>query len=102
MLAAREHRRLLIVCVAALILSFGIGLTSPVVSLYAQSLGVSTSLVGLYITIFALGRILVTIPAGRAADRWGRRALLGFGPLVIAVAALGQALVQNYPALLAF
>lgn len=102
LLAARGPRRLLIVCVAAFILSFGIGLTSPVVSLYAQSLGVSTSLVGLYITIFALGRILVTIPAGRAADRWGRRALLGIGPLVIAAAALGQALVPNYTLLLVF
>ncbi len=102
LLAAREQRRLLIVCVAAFVLSFGIGLTSPVVSLYAQSLGVSTSLVGVYITIFALGRILVTIPAGRAADRWGRRSLLGIGPLIIAVAALGQALAQSYVPLLAF
>ena len=102
LLAAREQRRLMIVCVAALVLSFGIGLTSPVVSLYAQSFGVSTSLVGVYITIFALGRILVTIPAGRAADRWGRRALLGIGPLIIAMAAFGQASIESFWALVAF
>jgi MFS family permease len=102
LVAAREHHRLLIICAAAFVLSLGIGLTSPVVSLYAQSLGVSTSLVGLYITIFALGRILVTIPAGRAADRWGRRGLLGIGPVIIAAAALGQAMVQSYLPLLAF
>lgn len=102
LLAAREHNRLLIIYAAAFLLSLGMGLTSPVVSLYAQSLGVSTSLVGVYITTFALGRILVTIPAGRAADRCGRRSLLGVGPLIIATAALGQALAPSYAPRLAF
>jgi MFS transporter, DHA1 family, multidrug resistance protein len=98
----RQRRWLVVICLAVLVISGEIGMTSPIVSLYGQSFGVSTTLVGIYITSFALGRILVTIPTGRAADRWGRRRLLILGPFIIALALLGQALSSTFVLLTAF
>lgn len=98
----RSSRWLFIVCTAGFLSSSGMGLTNPVLSLYARGFGVSTSLVGFFITTFAIGRVLVTIPAGRAADRWGRRKLLLFGALIIAAGSFALASAATFPQLLLF
>lgn len=98
----RSNHWLLIVCVAGFLSSSGMGLTNPVLSLYARGFGVSTSLVGFFITTFAIGRVLVTIPAARAADRWGRRKLLLLGTLFVAVGSFALASATTFPQLLFF
>lgn len=67
----------------------GQGITSPILPLYARSFGVSTAIVGLTITVFALARLMLNLPAGALADRRGRRALLIGGPLVLALGMIG-------------
>ena len=98
----REKRWLLILCTAIFLSSIGLGLTIPVVSIYALSFGVTATLVGLLFTAFALGRVLVTIPAGRLADRWGRRILMIGGMLLVSVSAFGQGIANEYFQLLIF
>ncbi len=100
--ALHKNDWLVIVCFAGFLSSFGMGLTNPVLSLYAKGFNVSTSLVGVFITTFALGRVIVTIPAGRAADRWGRQKLLLLGTLIVFFGSFGLSTASNFPELLVF
>ncbi len=51
-----------------------------------EQLGLSEDQIGLAIPLLAVGEVLVLLLAGRAADRYGRRAVLAPSLLVVAVA----------------
>jgi multidrug resistance protein len=80
----------------------GIGLVSPILPQYARTFGVSITMVGLLITVFAVARIIVDIPAGRLTNRVGRRPILIVGPLIQVVSSIGCGLAVNYGMLLSF
>jgi MFS transporter, DHA1 family, multidrug resistance protein len=92
----RSRRWLLVICLAAFLTSAGMGLTNPILSLYAQGFGISTALVGFFITTYAIGRVLVTIPAGRAADRWGRKVPMVIGAILATLGSLALAMATEY------
>lgn len=87
---------LLMVC----LLMTGTGLMAPVLPLYAKSFDVGTTMVGMIITVFGLGRLVSNIPTGVLSERWGRRPLLWGGPLLVVVGAVGAALATDYEVLL--
>jgi MFS family permease len=60
--------------------------------LRAQSVGVPVALIPIVYAVFNLVSALTAIPAGRLADRVGRRRVIGYGWGVYAVAYLGFAL----------
>ena len=68
----------------------GQGVVSPVLPLYAKEFGVSATMVGLTLTVFALARLIVNIPAGLIADRFGRRVLLVGGPVITSIGMFGS------------
>lgn len=71
-------------------------------ALSAQQLGGSDRLYGLSpITPFALGQLLISLPAGRAMDHWGRRPVLLAGAVAEAgsLFVLGMALLLGRPVL---
>jgi|LNFM01.1.fsa_nt_gb DHA1 family multidrug resistance protein-like MFS transporter len=78
------------------------GMLLPVLPLYAQTFGVSDAVLGLVITAFGIGRLLIDIPAGLLADRLGRKVLLFGGPLLIAVGSVGCALATDFSWLVAW
>lgn len=80
----------------------GQGIVSPILPLYADSFGVSTTLVGATVTAFGLARLLTNVPAGVLADRSGRRKLLIGGPLVTAVGMFGSGIAGSIWVLLGF
>jgi multidrug resistance protein len=80
----------------------GIGLIGPVLPRYAQTFGVSTTLIGFLITIFGIMRMLVDIPAGHLAERIGRRPVLVSGPLILSLGSIGCGLATSYWQLAAF
>jgi len=59
-----ENQYLLILCAATILVMMGHGIISPVLPLYAQSLGVGTAMIGLTITVFGAARLVVNLPAG--------------------------------------
>ena len=68
----------------------------PILSVYAQSLGASLSLVGLIIASYGAVQLLLRIPLGVASDRLGRRkpfVLAGF--LTVGLSCLGLALATT-------
>jgi MFS transporter, DHA1 family, multidrug resistance protein len=78
----------------------GMGVITPVISIYAQSFGVGVTLIGMTITIFGVARLVVNLPAGMVSERYGRRTMLWLGPLVLAVGSVGAAMAGTFWALL--
>jgi MFS family permease len=69
--------------------SAGTGLVLPVMPLFAQELGAGLGTIGLIVTLGGLGQMLLSVPAGVFADRYGVRATMGWGMVATAfVAAL--------------
>lgn len=80
----------------------GVGIISPVLPLYARSFGVGATMVGLLIASFGIARIPTNVPAGSAAERFGRKALLVGGPLVISASALLTGLAGTFEQMVLF
>jgi DHA1 family multidrug resistance protein-like MFS transporter len=78
------------------------GSLAPILSLYAKSFGVTEWAIGVVITIFGVGRLVVDIPAGLIAEKFGRRTLLWTGPAIACVASVGAALTDSYMLLVVF
>jgi len=75
----------------------------PILSVYAQSLGASLSLVGLIVASYGVVQLFLRIPLGLASDRLGRRkpfVLAGF--LTVALSCLGLALAPTPELLVLF
>ncbi|HEX7786794.1 MAG TPA: MFS transporter [Methylomirabilota bacterium] len=86
-------------CVLIAVNQLGFGSIVPALALYARSFGVAQSAIGLAIAVYGLARFLIAVPAGRLADRIGRRATLALGGLV---SAFGNVLCAIAPTYLAF
>lgn len=80
----------------------GQGVVSPVLPLYARDFGVSTATVGLTLTAFGVARLVLNLPAGALAERYGRRLLLIGGPLITAFGMIGSGTAQGIEQLLAW
>lgn len=66
----------------------------PLLPDIGRELSLSPSVLGLFATVFAIGRLVTDIPAGRLADRLGVSVLLAASSLVMAV---GSALLAAAP-----
>jgi len=86
----QELEKLLILCFATFLVMAGQGVVGPVLPLYARNFGVSATMVGLTLTVFALARLILNIPAGLIADRFGRRILLIGGPILTSIGMFGS------------
>ncbi len=77
----------------AVVLLFTLGNSSDAfLILRAQRVGVPVALIPIVYAVFNLVSALAAIPAGRLADRVGRRRVIGYGWAVYALAYLGFAL----------
>lgn len=96
----RDQEKLLVLCGATFLVMAGQGVVSPVLALYAKEFGVGTTMVGLTVTVFAVARLIVNIPAGMIADRFGRRVILIGGPAITAVGMIGSGFADDIYTLL--
>ena len=86
----QEFEKLLVLCFATFLVMAGQGVIGPVLPLYAKNFGVSATVVGLTLTVFALARLILNVPAGMIADRFGRRILLIGGPILTSIGMFGS------------
>ncbi|MEM9713511.1 MAG: MFS transporter [Actinomycetota bacterium] len=98
----RSNERLLAICGSTVLVMAGQGVVSPVLPLYAREFGVSTATVGLTLTAFGIARLVLNLPAGALAERYGRRLLLIGGPAITAIGMLGSGTAQGIEQLLAW
>ncbi|MER7756729.1 MFS transporter [Kitasatospora sp. NPDC097643] len=85
-----------------LVNTLGNGLSlSVAVLFFTRVLGLSAAQLGLGMTAAGLCGVVASVPAGRAADRWGARRVLVALVTVEAFGTAGYALVHSYPAFVA-
>lgn len=87
--------------VATALMTLAHGIVSPVLPLYAQSFGVSLSLVGLLVAGFGIARLLANLPAGILAGRLGRRRVLFLGSVISTFGGLLSGLATTFEQLVA-
>ncbi|MCJ7731864.1 MFS transporter [Candidatus Bathyarchaeota archaeon] len=71
-------------------------IVSPILPLYAKSFNVSYTMVSLAISSYAFGRLIADIPCGWLSDKWGRRPLMIWGTLILAVTAFLNARATTF------
>jgi DHA1 family multidrug resistance protein-like MFS transporter len=80
----------------------GNGIVAPVLSTYAMAFSVSTTMVGMVITFFGIGRLFANLPAGILSQKFGRRILLCISAGTILAGSLGAATAQDFANLVAW
>jgi MFS transporter, DHA1 family, multidrug resistance protein len=88
-----------VVALTTLIMS-GVGLVSPILSVYAATFSASATMAGMIITLFGVGRLIVNLPAGLLSQRLGHRPLLMAGPIILVVGSIVAALAGTIEVLL--
>ncbi len=87
------------VCIAMLVESVLYSVVVPLLPVYADMLGASTTAVGLLFALYAVGLLLATPVLGVLSDRIGRRRPMLVGSFGLTAATITFALADNYPLL---
>jgi MFS family permease len=77
------------------LLFLGIGTASPIVPLFARSMGASYTQIGMMGASFGLAFVIFAIPLGALSDRFGRKALVLVGGTAVPLAAAGYLLATT-------
>ena len=92
-------QRLFVILNLSLVSGFvilGVSIISPVLPQYALSFSIPIALVGWVVSAFALARVVIDIPAGFLADRFGRKRTMIFGLILIILSSIGAGTAGNY------
>ncbi|MDP2720275.1 MAG: MFS transporter, partial [Dehalococcoidia bacterium] len=98
----KGNRVLLLICIQIVIIQMGHGIIAPILPLYAQTFDVSVMLIGFLVSVYGLARIITDLPAGRLAERFGRRSMLIFASVITGLSSLGMALSTEFWQLIVF
>jgi MFS family permease len=92
-------QRLFVILNLSLVSGFvilGVSIISPVLPQYALSFSIPIALVGWAVAAFALARVVVDIPAGFLADRFGRKRNMILGLVLIILSSIAAGTANNY------
>jgi len=87
---------ILSIYVPSFFIFLGMSIVSPILPIYAESFNVDYTMVSLAISIYALGRLIVDLPVGVIADKFGRRPLMIFGTLILTICSFLNASAPNF------
>jgi len=99
---AREHPEVLLLSLSTMLITMGQGIVAPLLPLLVKSFGMTTTMVGIAVSAFALARVFSNIPASMLTRWRGARHVLVLGALFSAVGNLMVGLVPSYEALVGF
>lgn len=85
---AGAGRIILQIYVPSVLMGFGLGMLLPTLPLVARSFGVAPEVAAQGVTALLLGRTASLFPAGYAVDRFGRRAAMVAGPIIVVAGVL--------------
>ena len=95
-------REVSVLTTISFLVAIGFGLIIPAIPIFAQTFGVTNTLIGLIISSFAIMRFVSGLFSGKLVDRFGERLVLGSGLLMVSVFTLAAGLAQTYGQLLFF
>lgn len=78
----------------------GIGIISPIIGLYASTLGANELEIGLVYGIFSAIVVLTMVPFGYLSDLYGRKNFLSFAFIIALISFISYAFVTNIPQLI--
>eukprot|EP00927_Polykrikos_kofoidii_P045491 TRINITY_DN39507_c0_g1_i1.p1 TRINITY_DN39507_c0_g1~~TRINITY_DN39507_c0_g1_i1.p1 ORF type:complete len:497 (-),score=52.00 TRINITY_DN39507_c0_g1_i1:76-1566(-) len=84
------------------VVNMGIAVIIPILPALALQLGLSTAAVGFVVTCPSITRLLMNMPAGQLADRFGRKPLMVGGTLLSAIGGIGTGLASSFVTLVSF
>jgi MFS family permease len=90
-----------VLAIVAFVVALGFGVVAPAIPLFVQDYGVGTTAVGLAVSAFAFFRFVSAFSGGTLVERFGERAVLATGLLVVAVTTGLAGLASNFPVFLA-
>lgn len=85
--------------VVVFVVTTGMGMVWSILAVYATSLGASTAVVGLIFAMFGGSRLAVSLPAGVASERFGRRPLMLTGLVFLGASSFVAMTVSSVPLL---
>ncbi|MEI4272273.1 MFS transporter [Klenkia sp. LSe6-5] len=97
----RLPREVHVLAVVAFVVALGFGIVAPAIPVFVRSFGVGTTAVGLAVSSFAFFRFVSAFGGGALVERFGERAVLAAGLVVVAVTTGAAGLVGNFPLFLA-
>jgi MFS transporter, DHA1 family, multidrug resistance protein len=81
--------------------ALGYGIVAPAIPQFARQFGVSAAAAAGVVSAFALMRVIGALPAGRLADRFGERAVMAAGIVIVAASSVLAGLSQSFAQLIA-
>lgn len=83
------------------VITLGWGMLVPILPLLAEGLGSEAEQSGLFLSAFGAARLITGIPAGAASDRFGRRAIMLAGVILVSIGAFGMTVAWSVPSAVA-
>jgi len=80
--------------------ALGYGIVAPAIPAFARQFGVSTAEAASVISAFALMRVVGALPAGRLMDRFGGKAIMASGIVVVAASSVLAGFSRSFEQLL--
>lgn len=93
-------RRILVVLASVFTVMLGVGVVSPILPTYAESFGVSHTLMGIFMASFGVARLVMDLPSGQVSDRYGRKPMMMIGLAVFLLSGLVAGFAYNFGILL--
>jgi len=90
--------QVLLACVFTAML--GLGIISPIIPLYAKSLGATLAQVGLLSSAWSISRLVFSTPVGRLSDRSSKKRIIAAGLLLYAVVSLLYSIAWDFTSLI--
>lgn len=91
---AQLPREVAILSTVSFLVAVGFGLIIPAIPIFAASFGVSKTAIGLIISCFAIVRFASGLVSGRLVDKFGERAVLGFGLFMVSFYTINCAIAE--------
>lgn len=96
------NRAINVLLLSVFVAMLGLGIVSPILPLYAESLGATYIQVGLLSSAWSISRLIFSAPAGRLSDSTSKKKVIVAGLLVYAVVSLMYVIAWDYNSLLSF
>ena len=90
-----HYRALIVILISLFSAMLGVGLISPLIPVYASSLGAGGLWLGIIFSSFSLIRTLFTPVVGTVSDRIGRKIFLVAGLMIYSISSLGYVMADG-------
>jgi DHA1 family multidrug resistance protein-like MFS transporter len=98
----RMNRAIKVLLLSVFVAMLGLGIVSPIMPLYAESLGATYTQVGLLSSAWSTSRLIFSAPAGRLSDSTSKKKVIVAGLLTYAVVSLMYVFAWDFNSLLSF